>query len=220
MRKLILAPTCATDCLKKFGMNRYGQPNYRVIFGPSRTYIVGGRWEDTGKSEYRRRLRYGIDPKWVLEKWRPAPIYGLPELWEMNQVTPDGFYAIGPFPARGDYECVMKFSIEKGPSGYVPLEPGMIEMAARLNWMGRVESYTDLRKLHEDELLQKERAQDEALDLAWEEKQHTHRGGLAIGAHAKYNHAEEIEDYARRIEKAGAFVNAQDFQGGFGQKVN
>jgi hypothetical protein len=220
MRKLILAPSWATKCLEQFGQNRAGLPNFRCIWGPSRTYIVGGFWQDTGRSEYRRRLRYGTDPKWILERWRPPQTYGLPEMWEANQVTPDGFYTVGPFPAQGDYECVIKFSVEKGMSGYVPLEPGMVETAARLCWMGRVENYSDLRRLHEDELLQKERAQDEAFNLLWEERQHSHKGGLAIGAHAKYNHQEEIDDYARRIERANAFVNADEFNSGFGQRVN
>src|SRR5215467_12356812 len=98
MRKLILAPPWATKCLEQFGRNKAGEPNFRVIWGPSRTYIVGGYWDDTARHEYRRRVRYGTDPKWILERWRPPYVYGAPELWEANQVGPDGYYTVGPYP--------------------------------------------------------------------------------------------------------------------------
>ena len=53
------APEWAQGALAKFGVNPYGEPNFRVIWRPSRTKIVGGFWIDNARFEYRRMLMYG-----------------------------------------------------------------------------------------------------------------------------------------------------------------
>lgn len=215
--RILLAPLWAVRGLRKFGLNPYGQPNFRVVWGPSRWYIAGGYWADVGRSEYRKLPKYGLDPKWVLERWRPASVYGNPWSWEHDTVTPDGFLGVGPFPVHGEYENVTTFSTEKGEQGYVPLEPGLVELTARLCWMGRIATYSDLKRMHEDEELRKEREQDGNFDAMWEEKQLS-RPGLTIGAAGAFNKQQEIDDYARRIERAGAFVDARRFKAGFRQQ--
>lgn len=217
MRRIRLAPAWAQKPLEKFGLNPYGQPNFRVVWGPSRQRIIGGYWEDNQKSEYRARVKYSLDPKWVLERWRPASIYGDPFRWDRDTSTQDGFLAIGPFPVHGEYESIVVFSTGKGFEGYVPLEPGMIEMTARLVWMGRVQSYSNIYEIHKQEELAKEREQDSNFDQMWNEAQLS-RPGLSIGAGGAFNKQAEIDDYARRIEKAGAFVDQRRFRAGFSQK--
>jgi hypothetical protein len=203
--------------LLKFGLNPYGEPHFRVVWGPSRTYIVGGFFVKSGKCEYQRLVKYGKDPKWILERWRPASIYGNPAKWEADTLTPDGFLGLGPFPHRGEYESCMTFTTGKGAQGHVPLEPGMVEMAARAVWLGRNCTYSDIRRVHEDEELKKEREQDERFDEMWDEQQLT-REGLSIGAGGAFNKQAEIDDYARRIERANAFVDARKFRNGFKQR--
>ena len=109
MGKLKLAPQWAQKPLEKFGRNPYGGWNFRVVWGPSRQRIIGGYWEDNGHHEYRRTIKYSLDPKWVLERWRPATIYGDPQGWDSQTSTPDGFYGIGPFPHHGEYESIPGF---------------------------------------------------------------------------------------------------------------
>jgi hypothetical protein len=210
------APEWAQAALAKFGTNPYGEPNFRVIWRPSRTKIIGGFFADTGRFEYRRVLKYGRDPKWCLERWRPAYMYGTAESWKFNTLTPEGLYAIGPYPAHGEYESCEVFSTEKGLSGYVPLEPGLIELTARAVVMGKINSYSDIRIAQRDEQLAIEAEQDREFDEMWNERQMT-RPGLTIGAGGAFNKEQEIEDYARRIERAGAFVPSKDFRPGFGQ---
>jgi hypothetical protein len=209
------APAWATVGLRKFGCNPYGDLQFRVIWGPSRTRIIGGYWDDTGKSEYRRVPKYGLDPKWILERWRPPTIYGTPEMWDLQTSTPEGFYAIGPFPAHGEFELCERFSTCKGLAGYVPLEAGLIELTARAVWMGRINTYSDIRRIHEDEELAKERAHDQKFDEMWDERQLT-RPGLTLGPGGAFNKQAEIDDYARRIERAGAYVGS-GFKPGFRQ---
>ena len=212
---LKLAPAWATVGLLKFGTNPYGVLQFRVSWLPSVTRIIGGYWDDNGKSEYRRVPKYGLDAKWGLERWRPPSIYGTPALWDSQTSTPDGFFAIGPFPAHGEFELCERFSTQYGPAGYVPLEPGLIELTARAVWMGRINTYSDLRRIHEDEELAKERAQDQKFDELWRERQTVH-SGLTMGYGKGFvNKDAEIEEYERRIQKAQAYATA--FRPGFRQ---
>jgi len=216
MERVKLAPQWAQKPLEKFGKNPYGGWNFRVIWGPSRQCIRGGFWEDNGHHEYRRRVKYSLDPKWVLERWRPASIYGDPHSWDGQTSTLDGFFALGPFPVHGEYESIQAFSTGRGIAGYVPLEPGLIEITARAVVMGKINSFWDIRRALEDEELYKERQQDQNFDEMWDEAQLT-RSGLSIGPGGAFNKNAEIADYERRIERAGAFVDARRFRPGFRQ---
>jgi hypothetical protein len=224
--RLILAPAYQTEGLRKFGVNPYGQPNFRIVWAPSRTRILGGFWEDNGHHEYRRVLRYGTTPRWILERWRPGSMYGTPEQWQRDYVTPDGFFSVGPFPVHGEYESCEVFQAKdelgraiKGWRGFVPLEPGLIELAARAVWMGRINSYSDIRIALRDEEVTKEREKDRRFDDQWTEQQALHEG-LTIGRGGFINKANEIEDMARRIEKVGAYISAKKFKAGFRQHNN
>lgn len=216
MREIILAPEWATKPLQKFGTNPFGAPRFRVIWGPSATKIVGGFWLDKGKSEYRLTPRYGFDPKWILERWQPACEIGSPSQWDAMTITPDGFYSIGPFPSHGRYLHCTTFSTAKGFAGYVPLEPGMVELAARLVWIGRTvtpwEISVEMRGAEEAKL----RQEDANFDAMWDEKQLS-RQGLSIGAGGAFDKQKEIDDYARRIQRSQAYVSARKFRPGFKQ---
>ncbi len=223
--RLILAPEHQTTGLKKFGLNPYGGPNFRIIWGPSRTRIMGGFWEDRAVHEYRLVSKYGLTPRWILERWRSSTIYGTPDSWHRETVTADGFYSCGPYPVHGEYESCEIFQAKddlgrpiKGWGGYVPLEPGLVELTARAVWMGRINSYSDIRIALRDEELRKEREKDRRFDEQWDENQALHEG-LTIGAHGSVNKAQEIEDMARKIERVGAFVNAKRFRKGFKQQA-
>jgi hypothetical protein len=223
--RLKLAPEYCTVGLKKFGINPYGQPNFRVIFAPTRTRIQGGFWADVARSEYRIVGKYGNTPRWLLEKWLPGTTYGTPESWYRETVTPDGLLGCGPYPVHGEYESCEVFQAKdadgralKGWAGFVPLEPGLVELTARAVWMGRINSYSDIRIALRDEELNKEKEKDALFDQRWAEQQ-AQREGLTIGFGGRStNKAQEIDDMARKIERVGAYVNAAKFRPGFKQK--
>ncbi len=113
---------------KKGGLNPFGKPNFRVIWGGNRTYVVGGIFKDVTRfkdSEGRERavvvevpdlrtmLRYHPG-RWHLEKWCGPELYGTEEEWYTNTLDQEimerfgqKLHTMGPWPgAEGDYEHV------------------------------------------------------------------------------------------------------------------
>lgn len=80
------------------GTNRFGGPNYRVVWGWSRMGWIG-----TDADHVWREPKYLDGDKWILEKWMPPEHYGRPQDWTRT------FGALGPFPAYGEYEMVTDF---------------------------------------------------------------------------------------------------------------
>jgi len=97
------------------GFNRYGEPNFRVVWGGSRLTWIGGRWVDRDCNgnivretiELRRAPKYIPLERWHIERWVPPEFYGAPERWYADTVEiEDGIRipALGPYPSRGEYE--------------------------------------------------------------------------------------------------------------------
>lgn len=114
------------------GENRFGEPNFRVVWGYDRIVPIHGQWEEwgnyqatlkdkhTGYSETRHfsKLEKTVIetrhvPKylpgncWHLEMWRPPEEYGSPEEWsKLGEEVIKGLTidTSGPFPSRGEYE--------------------------------------------------------------------------------------------------------------------
>ena len=114
------------------GENRFGEPNFRVVWGYNRIVPMTGQWEEWGR--YRATLtdkltRYSEDrqfiklektvietrmvPKylpgncWHLEMWRPPEEYGSPEEWKKageEVIQGRTLDTAGEFPSRGEYE--------------------------------------------------------------------------------------------------------------------
>jgi hypothetical protein len=211
------APEMYQAILKKYGTNLYGENLYRLIWGPSRCYIVGGYWEVEREFAYHLQPKYGRGEKWMLERWMPASTYGTPETWDTGTLSQEGFYQVGPYPVHGEFECAAVFSTGSGPSGHVPLEPGTVDLQARLCFMGRTLSLWDIRLNNRNEQEQKARFQDAAFNEMWEELQHS-RQGLTIGSAGHYSHEDEINDYKLRLlQHKDAWLPQSDFQKGFAQ---
>lgn len=91
------------------GLNRFGEPNYRLVWGWRRLVWEGGEWNDwsdDGQTFYRSASERRHVPKYfgnlerfVLEQWMPPTVYGPRSMW------PRG---LCDFPTRGDYEFLAK----------------------------------------------------------------------------------------------------------------
>jgi len=81
----------------------------------------------------------------------------------------------------------------------------------------RAFSESQRKAVYEDEAAKSERRQDADFDDMWKEAQLS-RSGLSMGAAGAFNKQQEIDDYARRIERAQAFVDARRFRPGFKQQ--
>lgn len=100
------------------GTNRYGEPNFRIVWNWSRLAWAGGWWLDwdsEGKL-VREVFEMRLEPKWlppwnrwILEAWMPPEWFGSPWFWDITTMIFSGDEAsralpgIGPYPARGDY---------------------------------------------------------------------------------------------------------------------
>jgi hypothetical protein len=103
------------------GTNPFGKPNFRVIWGGNRYYLVGGMFKDVTRfkdaegheraivvevADLRTMLRYHPH-RWHMERWCGANFYGTQEEWFQNTWDEEAkLHVMGPYPAEGDYEHV------------------------------------------------------------------------------------------------------------------
>jgi len=123
------------------GVNLYGRPNFRVVWGWSRLTWIGGKWTDRDPAtggilrevcELRRVPKYLPHDRWHLERWLPPELYGPPARWYAQTVereNGESIPALGPFPSEGEYEhCVTL----EGPRGeFLPLSVSAVEWLVR-----------------------------------------------------------------------------------------
>lgn len=122
--------------LRAFGLNPYNDYLFRVVWGPSRKWLVGGMWEEriatpstnleieqNGRDNYvYRRAEYRwvqkYPDKWILERWlSPLQYGGTPESWQMTQWDEEAkLLTLGPYPERGEYEQCYTFDEEPSAS--------------------------------------------------------------------------------------------------------
>jgi hypothetical protein len=126
------------------GRNRFGEPNFRVVWGWSRLEMVGGKWcdRDTHGSlirevvELREVPKYFPHERWHLERWMPPEAYGSPEEWYRETIErADGrsVPALGPFPSRGEWEHC--FTIQTPGGEFLGLTPEICDYVVRaIEW--------------------------------------------------------------------------------------
>ncbi len=129
------------------GTNRYGEPNFRVVWGGSRLAWIGGRWTDRDAHgnvvreaiELRREPKYVPHDRWHIERWMPPESYGSPEAWyEQTVEVEDGIrvLALGLYPSRGEYEHC--FTLESASGEFIPLTPVACDWIVRaIEWSRR-----------------------------------------------------------------------------------
>jgi hypothetical protein len=122
------------------GVNRFGAPNFRAVWGWNRLAWIGGTFEDrddTGNL-VREVVALRLEPKypqlnrWHIERWLAPETYGSPRAWSAQTRETCGatsVLALGPYPARGDYEHV--FTLETPRGEFLQLTPTIAERVAR-----------------------------------------------------------------------------------------
>jgi hypothetical protein len=127
------------------GVNRFGEANYRAVWGWNRLAWIGGKFEDrdpqTGALlrevvELRREPKYPAVNRWHIERWVPPETYGSPYDWytqTLESANGRSVQALGPYPSRGDYEHC--FSLENARGEFVQLTPSVAEhIALAIEW--------------------------------------------------------------------------------------
>lgn len=97
-------PQLYADFLRREGgVNPFGQPMFRLVWGPSTTRTIWGQMEG-GYCGQHIELKYGPDPIWHLEMWKPPELFGTPEYWySLNYDPITGLHINGDYPFSGDY---------------------------------------------------------------------------------------------------------------------
>lgn len=117
------------------GLNRFNEPNFRLVWGGTRLHWIGGRFENEGFVGTTREPKYSSAmDEWHLEAWQAPEAYGSKESWNQKYtVCLDGAWIdiMGPFPSRGDYESVTSFPP-------VPLNTTVCDALVRLVERSRV----------------------------------------------------------------------------------
>lgn len=119
------------------GLNRFGEPNWRVVWGQSEIEIVGGTWDvpkpgthfivnPKGElqempntmevAEMREVLKYEGQACWVLERWFPPENYGTEFQWYTENADPkgSGLSLLGKYPDEGYYETCQRLITSEG----------------------------------------------------------------------------------------------------------
>jgi len=115
------------------GLNLFGEPNFRCVWGWNRLDFIGGTWEDRDEhgvllrevTEFRREPKYFPANRWHIERWMPPETYGTPKMWYGGTLGAE----LGPYPSRGDYEHC--FTLETPEGGFLQLTPAIARHVAR-----------------------------------------------------------------------------------------
>lgn len=118
------------------GSNRFGEPNYRAVWGWNRLAWIGGKFEDRDSNgvllreriELRKEPKYPSVNRWHIERWVPPEVYGSPRTWyaQTNEIANGrAVAALGPYPSRGEYEHC--FTLETPSGEFIQLTPTVAE---------------------------------------------------------------------------------------------
>jgi hypothetical protein len=152
------------------GSNRFGEPNYRAVWGWSRLGWVGGKWEDRNDAgellrevaELRYVPKYTPHNRWHIERWLPPEAYGSPREWygqTMELAGGRNIPALGPYPGRGEYEHC--FTLEDPHGGFLQLTPTVAEYIARAIETGRHADVAERRRALQDRQDRAEKSYDD-----------------------------------------------------------
>jgi hypothetical protein len=135
----------ARRLLRAGGENRYGEANYRAVWGWNRLAWIGGKFEErdpeTGSLlrevvELRQEPKYPTVNRWHIERWIAPETYGPPRAWYAQTVeVAEGrsVPALGPYPARGEYEHC--FTLQGNIGEFIQLTPTVAEYIAQaIEW--------------------------------------------------------------------------------------
>jgi len=157
------------------GRNRFGEPNYRAVWGWNRLAWIGGKFEDRDANGVllRERIELTKEPKypavnrWHIERWVPPEVFGSPRAWyaQTNEIAGGrNIAALGPYPSRGEYEHC--FTLETPKGEFIQLTATIAEHIARALEYSRCTPHALSRKKLYDREAREDRAYENwAFDL-------------------------------------------------------
>ena len=108
-----------------FGVNRFGEPLFKVAWGQTETI------EYAMERGYAQKLIGHNKPCWMIMRWRPPEIFGTPEIYyRLNMDEETGLAIMGEYPDFGVYEPIVMLKSER----FDPVAQEMIVETLPLDW--------------------------------------------------------------------------------------
>jgi hypothetical protein len=158
------------------GKNRYGDPNFKLVWSQSETMRAGGVWPEDHFAGYRQVYvangcpyppRHGY---WMLLEWDGPETFGGEGLWFfLHRDETTGLSTLGPFPHRGRYKIAAKLVWTSFNDGKMEIEPwplnsAIIDMVIPVILAARKESIERRRAFALAEKIQAERRLEAAIE--------------------------------------------------------
>lgn len=100
------------------GLNPYGEPRFKLVWGESETMRDGGYFLKDGYEGYRDVPALGNEACWALMMWEPATLLGTPYRWYKDHTDElTGLVTLGQYPHHGRYRCIRKLIHREQVSG-------------------------------------------------------------------------------------------------------
>jgi hypothetical protein len=110
------------------GLNPYGEPNFRIVWGQSETFRAGGVWPSDHFIGYRQVYAstgspFRGSPCWMILEWDPAERFNGEALYYfLNRDETTGLQTLGEYPYSGRYKVALKLSNSEVVNGVLHVE--------------------------------------------------------------------------------------------------
>lgn len=157
---------------RMFGKNRFGEPNFKIVWNQSQFLRMGNVWTDANGKEfvgYRDTYQGDGQPCWMIMRWMPPEHYGSPKTYYRNNFDQrSGMYYTGEYPWKGRYEIAQALINKEFIGGklvvtHMPLCHYLIDMIIpmMLAWQQlTIEEQRAATQLAEQEKLKAEHAEN------------------------------------------------------------
>lgn len=100
------------------GVNRFGESNFRLVWGQTETQLVYGQMEGGSKGQH-TILQFGGVPAWHVIEWKPPETFGTPAIWYRMTWDPVAeVHSLGEYPWRGLYiPCTFNLYVKRIEGG-------------------------------------------------------------------------------------------------------
>lgn len=100
-----------------FGVNVFGGPIYRLIWGQSNTFRVSNPY-----GGYEDQLEGSGQPAWLIQRWTPPEKWGTPEVFEIVNQDPCNAQPLFEYPEFGRYETIFVLNAKELRNGILRVE--------------------------------------------------------------------------------------------------
>lgn len=117
------------------GLNRFGEPNFKLAWGQTERQIIYGQMEGGGRGQH-TILQFGGIPAWHMLEWKPPETFGTAFQWYTLTWDPTAdTHALGDYPWRGLYiPCSFNLYVKKihGGGTRYDKDGNVVELPTRL----------------------------------------------------------------------------------------